>query len=300
MRIAVTGGTGFVGTHLTRKLVDEGHELFILTRSPEKHHDTNRIHYVGWLKDQFKPEDELLHLDAIVNLAGENLNEGRWTEEQKNKIHNSRIEATDAVIELMKRLESPPKILVNASAVGFYGTSRTEQFTEETTTPGDDFLAHVTAEWENRAQQAEELGVRTSYLRFGVILGEEGALQKMVLPYKLYAGGNIGDGEQWMSWIHIQDVVGLLVFALTNEHVSGPLNVTAPTPKRNKDMGRTIATVLNKPHWIPAPAKALKLALGEMSTLVLNGQYVYPKKALELGYEFKYPNLEPALQNILT
>ncbi|KGP71629.1 TIGR01777 family oxidoreductase [Pontibacillus yanchengensis] len=299
MRIAITGGTGFVGTHLTRQLASEGHDLYILTRSPDKHPNTERVTYVGWLKEGMKPEKNLPELDAIVNLAGENLNSSRWTEETKKSIMNSRIEATESVLDLIKNMEQTTKVLVNASAVGFYGTSETETFTENTTTPGNDFLAKVTTEWEERAQKAELFGVRTVYLRFGVILGEEGALPKMAIPYKMYAGGPVGNGEQWMSWIHIRDIIGLIEFSIKNDKATGPINATAPNPKRNKELGKSIAKVLNKPHWLPAPSPALKLALGEMSTLLLQGQYVYPQKALELGYQFEYPELEPALKDIL-
>ncbi|GGD20394.1 TIGR01777 family oxidoreductase [Pontibacillus salipaludis] len=299
MRIAITGGTGFVGTHITRHFVHQGHEVYVLTRNPDKHPNTDQVKYVGWLKDECKPEEELPPLDGIVNLAGENLNSSRWTEETKRSIMNSRIEATEAVLDLIKTMEHPPGVLVNASAVGFYGTSRSETFTEETTTPGDDFLANVVTEWEKRAEQAADYNVRTVYLRFGVILGEEGALPKMALPYKMMAGGPVGDGEQWMSWIHIQDIVGIVDFALNNENVSGPMNATAPEPKRNKELGQTIGKVLNRPHWLPVPSLALKGALGEMSILLLQGQYVYPQKALDLGYEFKYATLEPALRDIL-
>lgn len=299
MRIAVTGGTGFVGTRLTRQLVHEGHEIFILTRSPEKHYNTDHIKYVGWLKEGMEPEKEIQSLDAIVNLAGENLNSGRWTEDMKKRILNSRIEATDAVLDLIEKLEQKPEVLVNASAVGYYGTSKTETFTENTTTPGDDFLAEVVTEWERRAHKAQQFKVRTVYLRFGVILGDEGALPKMAMPYKMMLGGPVGDGEQWMSWIHVQDIIGLILFSIHNSEIIGPLNATAPQPKRNKELGKSIAKVLNKPHWLSAPSPALKLMLGEMSMLLLQGQYVFPQKALDHGYEFQYPQLELALRDIL-
>ncbi|MFC0521997.1 TIGR01777 family oxidoreductase [Pontibacillus salicampi] len=299
MRIAITGGTGFVGTRLTRQLVSEGNEVYVLTRNPDKHYNTDKVTYVGWLKEEFKPSLQLPALDAIVNLAGENLNSGRWTSEKKAQILNSRVEATESVLDLIKEMEHTPDVLVNASAVGYYGTSRTESFTEKTTTPGDDFLAEVVRKWESTAEKATEYGVRTVYLRFGVILGEEGALPKMVIPYKMMAGGPVGNGEQWMSWIHVEDIIGLIDFSLKNKEASGPLNATAPNPKRNKDLGKTIAKVLDKPHWLPAPSPALKIVLGEMSMLLLQGQYVYPQKPLDLGYRFHYPELEPALRNIL-
>ncbi|WP_173917135.1 TIGR01777 family oxidoreductase [Halobacillus sp. Marseille-Q1614] len=299
MNIVVSGGTGFAGSKLTQSLVQQGHHVYILTRSPDKHHDTDKTTHVGWLKDKFAPWEELPDVDAIVNLAGESLNSGRWTEEKKESIMNSRIDATEAILEIIRNLKKTPEVLVNASAVGFYGTSKTKTFTEESNEPGRGFLADVVVEWENRAAKARDLGVRTTFIRFGIILGEEGALQKMIIPYRLMIGGSVGSGEQWVSWIHVDDVVGLIEFAIKNDKVQGPLNGTAPHPKRNKDFGKTIGEVLNRPHWMPAPGFALKAALGDMSSLLLEGQSVLPKKAMELGYTFKYPELEPALQSIL-
>ncbi|MYL51029.1 TIGR01777 family protein [Halobacillus litoralis] len=299
MKIAITGGTGFVGTQLKEKFVQEGHDVYILTRSPKKYNDTEQVTYVGWLKEEFHPEQELPALDAIVNLAGESLNSGRWTEERKQSILESRIKSTEGVLDLVDALPEKPEVLVNASAVGYYGQSKTKTFTEETTEPGNDFLANVVEEWETRASQAAEKGIRTVYVRFGIILGEEGALPKMILPYKMMIGGKLGSGEQWMSWIHIDDVVGLVHFAIENKDIHGPLNGTAPNPKRNKDFGQTLGEVLNRPHWIPAPAFALKAALGDMSTLLLDGQCVIPKKAMASGYTFHYPELQPALSSIL-
>ncbi|WP_431800419.1 TIGR01777 family oxidoreductase [Halobacillus andaensis] len=300
MNIAITGGTGFVGQKLTRELIEEGHHVYILTRSPEKHHDTDHTTYIGWLMDGYSPWLELPQIDAFVNLAGESLNSGRWTEDKKRSIMNSRIDATEGVLEIIEKSHVKPNVLVNASAVGFYGKSKTKTFTEETTEPGNDFLANVVAEWEKRASKAANLGVRTAFIRFGIILGEEGALPKMVIPYRLMAGGNLGTGEQWMSWVHVEDVVGLIKLAVKEKSIEGPLNGTAPHPKRNKDFGQTLGEVLNRPHWLPAPAFALKAALGDMSTLLLDGQSVVPKKATEYGYAFKYPELKPALQSILT
>ncbi|MFC7320235.1 TIGR01777 family oxidoreductase [Halobacillus campisalis] len=299
MNIVVTGGTGFVGSKLTEELVQSGHHVYILTRNPDGHENTASTTFVGWLKDEFSPWEELPSVDAIVNLAGESLNSGRWTEEKKQSIMQSRIDATEGVLELIQKLKTKPEALINASAVGYYGQSKTKTFTEETVEPGDDFLANVVVEWEKRAAKAADLGVRTAYIRFGIVLGEQGALPKMAIPYKLMIGGRIGSGEQWISWIHVDDVVGLIRYAIEHSHVKGPVNGTAPNPKRNKDFGQTLGDVINRPHWIPAPAFALKTALGEMSIMLLGGQSVVPKKAIEYGYEFKYPELEPALQSIL-
>ncbi|UOQ92608.1 TIGR01777 family oxidoreductase [Halobacillus shinanisalinarum] len=299
MKIAITGGTGFVGSKLTQKLINEDHHVYILTRNPDKHENTDHVTHIGWLKDEYAPWDHLPSVDAIVNLAGESLNSGRWTEERKKSILDSRIRATEEVINLIERMNPKPEALINASAVGFYGQSETTTFTEETVQPGKDFLANVVAKWENRAAKAQSLGVRTAFIRFGVILGEKGALPKMTIPYKLMIGGNLGSGEQWMSWIHIDDVIELIDYSLKTSSLKGPVNGTAPNPKRNKDFGQTLGNVLGRPHWIPAPSFALKTILGDMSTLLLNGQSVIPKKAITHGYTFIFPELNPALQSIL-
>lgn len=297
MNIAVAGGTGFVGKALTTKLRQEGHQVFVLTRHP-KRYDNQDITYIKWLGKNDHPEKQLPKLDAIVNLAGESLNSGRWTVERKKRILNSRLKTTGAIIALIDKLEEKPTALINASAVGYYGTSEENIYTEETKTPGTDFLADVVSQWEATAQQAEQYTVRTVFLRFGVILGEEGALPKMAVPFQLYAGGKVGSGEQWLSWIHIDDVVGLILFSILNNQASGPINATAPNPKRNRDFGKLLAKVLKRPFWLPAPTLMLNLLLGEMSMLLLQGQYVLPRKAQELGYKFIYPELTPALESI--
>ncbi|MFD2925163.1 TIGR01777 family oxidoreductase [Halobacillus naozhouensis] len=299
MKFAITGGTGFVGSKLTDKLTREGHHVYILTRNPQKHNDTENVSYIGWLKDEFAPWEYLPSVDAIVNLAGESLSSGRWTDERKRNIMNSRIQATEGVIDLIERMDRKPEVLVNASAVGYYGKSDTKTFTEETDQPGSDFLANVVVEWEKRAAKAQNFGVRTVYIRFGLILGEEGALPKMILPYKLLVGGNLGSGEQWMSWIHVKDVVELITHSVNTPSMEGPINGTAPNPKRNTDFGQTLASVLGRPHWITAPSFALKTILGDMSTLLLDGQSVMPKKAKAQGYTFLFPELKQALQSIL-
>ncbi|WP_079526667.1 TIGR01777 family oxidoreductase [Halobacillus hunanensis] len=299
MKFAITGGTGFVGSKLTDKLTHEGHHVYILTRSPQKHNDTENVTHIGWLKDEFAPWEHLPSVDAIVNLAGESLASGRWTEERKQSIMNSRISATEGVIDLIERMDRKPEVLVNASAVGFYGKSNSKTFTEETEEPGNDFLANVVVEWEKRAAKAQHFGVRTVFVRFGLILGEEGALPKMIMPYKFMIGGNVGSGEQWMSWIHIDDVIELISYSVKKTSLEGPVNGTAPNPKRNTDFGKTLGNVLGRPHWIPAPSFALKTILGDMSTLLLDGQSVLPKKAVSQEYTFLYPELKPALQSIL-
>ncbi|WP_053217157.1 TIGR01777 family oxidoreductase [Virgibacillus senegalensis] len=297
MNVAITGGTGFVGRYVTKQLVKKGHRVYVLTRNPENYRNTDSITYVGWLHEDYHPESELPALEAVVNLAGDSIF-GYWTEEKKQTIMNSRLHATEEVIRILRKMPNKPRVLVNGSAMGYYGTSTEQAFTEKTQEPGDDFLAKVAANWEAAAAEAETLGVRTVYARFGLILGRQGALPLMALPFKLMMGGKVGSGEQWVSWIHIDDVVELILFAINTAEISGPLNVTSPKPQRNKDFSKTVAKVLHKPYWLPVPEKLMKPVLGDMTELVLKGQCVLPSVAQGHGYVFHYPRLEPALRDI--
>ncbi|MFZ4453389.1 TIGR01777 family oxidoreductase [Salibacterium aidingense] len=300
MNIAVTGGTGFVGSALTGYLTSLYHHVYILTRNSGNKQNKENITFVEWLQDDSRPEKELPSLDAVVNLAGASIND-RWTSRQKQKILKSRIESTKEVNRIIDELEDKPKVLVNASAVGFYGTSRDVEFTENSRPYNYNFLQDVCRQWEGEAANAAALGVRTVFARFGLILDDkEGALPKMMLPYKLFAGGPIGSGNQWYSWVHLKDVIQLITFAMQTEAVEGPMNVTAPHPERMEDFGKKLARTMNRPHWAPVPASVLRTALGEMSILILEGQKVLPQKPLEWGYHFSYPELEGALQNIIS
>ncbi|MFY4776470.1 TIGR01777 family oxidoreductase [Metabacillus sp. RGM 3146] len=297
MKVAIAGGSGFVGSQLTNILTKAGHEVLILTRSDKQ--GGGEITYVQWMKDGSLPEKHLDGIDAIVNLAGKNIND-RWTDETKKQIIESRVEATNEVYRILNALEKKPSVLVNASAVGIYGTSSKATFIEEDTGSGNDFLAKTAKIWENEAKKVGELGIRLIFARFGVLLGKNaGALPKMMLPYKLFLGGNFGSGEQWISWIHAEDAAKMILFAIENKKINGPMNVTAPNPVQNKTFGKTLAKAMNRRHWLPAPAFALKAAIGEMSMLVLDGQRAIPKKALEQKYAFSYPTLDEALTNII-
>jgi uncharacterized protein len=299
MKIAIAGGTGFVGKALTSYLEKQGHDIYILTRKPRA--STNdRIHYIEWLTPESQPEKYISSIDAFINLAGEPINSGRWTERQKQRIINSRLSATRAVLELIRKLDKKPQVLINASAIGIYGTSWNEVFTESSTKTGSDFLARTVIVWEEEAKKAEQLGIRTVLARFGMILGkEEGALPRIVLPYKLFIGGTVGSGDQWLSWVHIKDVVRSIEFILNNENISGAVNITAPHPTKMKEFGQTISKVLHRPHWLPVPDFALRLLLGEMSILVLEGQRVFPEKLQKFRFNFSFSSLEEALYDIL-
>jgi uncharacterized protein len=303
MKITIAGGTGFVGKALSEQLLKNNHEVIILSRkSVEPTNGTDGFRYVQWLSDISSPIEELEGTDIFINLAGESINGGHWTEKRKEKILNSRIEAVDALLGIIKSLKTKPRTFINASAIGIYGTSFETIFTEtENHGFGNDFLATTVKEWENKADQASQLGIRTVFCRFGIILDRlQGALPKIALPYKSFIGGPIGNGRQWMSWIHIKDVVKGICFVIEHEHMQGPVNFTAPNPVTMSEFGKTLAQVLHRPHWLPVPSYALKLLLGEMSTLVVEGQKVLPNKLLENGYQFNYPDLNLAFKNIFS
>ncbi|HWI49029.1 MAG TPA: TIGR01777 family oxidoreductase [Rummeliibacillus sp.] len=298
MKIAITGGTGFVGQELVKHLQQQGHEIVILTR--KNNHLANGIQYIQWLSKNASPENYLDGIEAIVNLAGTSLNKGRWTEKQKRDIYESRICATNEIIRILKALKTPPKVLVNASAIGIYPASTTTTYTETSRDIANDFLAKTVQDWEQSAKVAEDLGVRVVLARFGVILGKNaGALPMMVMPYKLYIGGTVGTGSQWVSWVHVDDVANAITFAISNENLQGIINVTSPNPVRMKNFGETIAAVMHRPHWFPVPALLMKMALGKKSQLVLEGQQVLPKVLLTSDFQFQYPTLYSALENLL-
>ncbi|MBS4206514.1 TIGR01777 family oxidoreductase [Bacillus sp. FJAT-50079] len=299
MHILIAGGSGFVGQILQEKLLANGMNVTILTRTPSKINQTEQLRAVEWLTPNSKPEAKLSHVDAIINLAGESINGLRWTNAKKQRIMDSRMKATREIIRLLTALETKPEVLVNASAVGYYGMSNTEIFTEKSMTDAHDFLATVVRMWEKEAAVAQSLGVRTVFARLGIVLGRGGALPLMALPYRFGAGGTVGSGEQWVSWIHVEDVAGLIQFAIKQKNLSGPLNVTAPEPVKMREFGKTIGRVLHRPHWLPVPSFAMKALLGEMSEMLLQGQKALPEKALEHRYVYKYPNLEKALNKSL-
>ncbi|MEH7439439.1 TIGR01777 family oxidoreductase [Neobacillus drentensis] len=301
MKIAIAGGTGFVGKALVNELSKYNHEIVILTRRTRKSSEKANVRYTQWLTDNANPVMDLQDTDIFINLAGESINNGRWTEERKSKILSSRIEAVDAVLDIINQLDRKPQALINASAIGIYGTSETKVFTENNEKLGTDFLAETVVKWEQEASKAVPLGIRTVLCRFGIILEKDaGALPKMLMPYKWFIGGNIGSGKQWMSWIHLEDVVKGIIFAIENKQIQGPVNFTAPHPVMMSDFGKTLAEILDRPHWLPVPSFALRLLLGEMSTLVVDGQKVLPNKLLDHGFQFQYPNLEKALKNIFS
>lgn len=299
MKVAITGGTGFIGQAVTKELVSKGHHVIILTRNKQNKQEEKNVSFVEWLKDSSQPEKELDGINAIINLAGENLNSGRWTETKKREILQSRISATKETIRIIDAMTNKPEVLINGSAVGFYGTSFTKTFTEKDEQPGDDFLANVVVRWEEEALKAPS-ETRVVCTRFGIVLDDdEGALQKMLLPFKLGLGGKLGTGEQWMSWVHIKDVAKAITYCIEEDKIKGPVNVTAPNPQKMKNFGKTLSNVLNRPFWAPVPSTLLHIGLGEMSVLILEGQQALPSKLTTNGFVFDYPHLQDALEGLL-
>jgi len=305
MKIAITGATGFVGSRLVERLHGEGHQLLVLTRDRVK---GQRIFPAGAFANleiiAYSPQESgswqqtISGCDAVINLAGEPIAE-RWTPERKEELLASRQIGTTKIVEAIAQSHPKPKVLINPSAIGYYGTSETATFTENSLA-GSDFLAEVCQGWENAALKVKDSGVRLVIPRFGIILGVEGgALAKMIPPFKLFAGGPIGTGNQWFSWIHREDLIKLLIFSLNRSDVSGVINATAPNPVRMVEFCQALGEVLKRPSWLPVPSFALEMLLGDGAKAVLEGQQVLPQRTLSLGFEYQYPTVKQALANIL-
>lgn len=298
MKIVIAGGSGLVGQRLTELLLQAGHEIIILSRSAKV--SSGNVSYVQWLQDDAFPEQEIEQADAFVNLAGVSINDGRWTDKHQEAIYESRMTATDELLRIIHTLSKKPTVLINASAVGIYPASEDKIYTEQSTDVAKDFLANTVFNWEQKALSVESDGVRAVYMRFGVVLSSQGgALPPMVFPYKLFAGGTVGSGKQWLSWVHIDDVARAILFAIENDRLRGPVNVTSPFPLRMKYVGQSIGSVINRPHWFPVPSFVMKLALGKKSMLVLKGQHVSPQVLLDNNFIFSFPTLQLALEDLL-
>jgi uncharacterized protein (TIGR01777 family) len=296
MKILITGSTGLVGSALIPSLKSSGHQVVRLVRSKPK--DASEV---SWNPEQGTINAAGLEgLDAVLHLAGENLAVGRWTEEKKRRIRESRVKGTKLLSETLAQLTEKPSILVSASAVGFYGDHGDEVLTEQSAS-GSDFLAEVCREWELATQAAAQAGIRVVNLRFGVIFsGVGGALKKMLLPFRMGVGGKLGSGNQYMSWIAIDDAVGAIEHALTNDTLRGPVNVVAPQAVTNYEFTKTLGRVLSRPTLFPVPAFVARLAFGEMAdAALLSSQRVEPARLKESGYVFKHSELEGALRHVL-
>jgi len=301
MRVVITGGTGLIGRALAAELAGRGDSVVVTSRSPERVRGlaagVEVAAFDGITLEQGVAAFE--GADAVVHLIGEGIADGRWTAARKRRIEESRTRSTALLIEALARSEPRPMVLLQGSAVGFYGARGDEELTE-TSSPGDGFLADVCRAWEEAGAGAEELGVRRVLLRTGVVLAKKGgALPKMVLPFRFFAGGPVGKGKQWVPWIHLADEVGAIRFLLDQESLRGAYNLVAPESVTNRELSSAIGRVLGRPSFMPAPALAMKLVLGEMSELLLDSQRVRASALVAAGYEFRFPTIEPALRDIL-
>ena len=299
MNVLVAGGTGFIGSRLLESLRGDGHAVTLLTRSAAKAErlKTGGIGLLVWGDHRW--EKVLEKTDAVITLAGEGVADGRWSAARKQRILESRLESTNSLVAAIEKAKNRPKVLINASAVGFYGPRDGESI-DESASAGKGFLAEVCAAWEREALKAQALGLRVVLLRIGVVLGREGgALPRMLLPFRLCLGGRLGSGTQWLPWVHVDDAVGLTKEALTNSALNGPVNVVAPGAVTNAQFTAALASALHRPAIAPVPAFALKLLLGEMSEMMLTGQRAIPLAAEKAGYGFKFPQIKECLSDIL-
>ena len=299
MKIVVAGGSGFIGEPLVRRLLARGDDVTVLTRNPSSVHAGRAVLWNpptegNWI-------DDVADADVVINLAGENVGGGRWTESRKKRIIDSRVAATSGLVSAMAREPGKSRTLISASAIGIYG-DRGDELLDESATPGSGFLAEVTKRWEELARGAEPFA-RVVLLRIGIVLASNGgALAKLLLPFRLGAGGPMGNGRQWMSWIDREDVLRMIEWSIDHETARGIYNATAPAPVTNRDFAKALGHTLHRPAIFPAPAFALRLALGSgmANEMLLGGQRVLPKRASEEGFEFTHPELSEALRHAVS
>lgn len=296
MNILIAGGTGLIGRLLVKRLIEAGHTVWVLSRNPQQSTFPPGTSVLGW--DGRTPagwSQWIEKADAVVNLTGENLGAGRWTSQRKALLRSSRLEPAQALVDAIVAAAHRPAVLIQASAVGYYGAAQDREV-DENSPAGADSLARLVVDWENVSQPVVPLGVRRIIARQGIVLDDRaGALPRMVLPFRLFAGGPVGGGRQWISWISRRDIADALFFLLQSPTAQGVYNVVAPHPVTNAAFGKTLASVLRRPYWFPVPAFALRLAFGEMATVVLDGQRAIPRRLLEAGYRFHHPELKTAL-----
>lgn len=300
MKILIAGGSGLIGSALSRHYIEKGQEVYILSRRGSTAGLPAGAKGVEWDAQSARGWGDLMNeMDVVINLTGENLGAGRWTEERKQRFYASRIQSGKALMEAMRQAARKPAALVQSSAIGYYGNGG-DQLLDESSPPGKDFLARLCVDWEESTREAEFMGVRRIVLRTGVVLAEGAeVLNRLILPFRLFAGGPLGSGRQWLPWIHMADVVGAVDYLVENSHLDGVFNLSAPQPVQNAAFGKTLARILHRPYWLPVPAFALKLVLGEMSKLVLEGQRAIPRRLLDAGYVFRFVEHETALRNLL-
>ena len=305
MKIAVTGATGFVGTRLVERLVTEGHDVKVFTRSEEKARKVfsaakfKPVEYVTYTPTQSGEwQSEVSGCEGVINLAGEPISE-RWSAERKQRIMDSRKVGTQKLVEAIAQSEQKPAVLVSSSAIGYYGTSETAEFFETSEPAENDFLSQVCQSWEAEARKAKDAGVRVAIIRTGIVLGDGGAISRMITPFKLFAGGPIGSGKQWFSWIHIDDLVNLFMKALLDPSMNGVYNGTAPEPVQMKDLCQTLGEVMDRPSWLPVPDFAIEALLGDGAVVVLKGQKVLPERTQAAGFAYEYSDPKEALADVV-
>lgn len=295
MKILITGASGLVGTELQKSFAAKGYEMLLASRSEPKDD-----RHVQWsIEEGFTEPEKLEGIDAVVHLAGENVSGGlRWSDEKKKAIRDSRVLGTRNVVDAISKLKDKPKVFVASSAIGFYGERGDEEVTESSAA-GDTFLADVSKAWESESRRAEDAGIRTVLLRTGIVLSKDGgALGTMLTPFKLGVGGVVGSGKQWMSWISMEDEIAIINFVIENENIRGAVNAVSPNPVTNQEFTKTLGEVLYRPTFLPLPEFAVSMVFGEMGdALLLASTKVMPKRLTDAGFEFKYPDLKPAIEN---
>ncbi len=301
MRVLISGGTGMIGSSLARSLLADGHQVWVLTRKPQKTRAVAGVNYVGWDGRTSAGWGELINqVDAVVNLAGTRLAKWPWTKRQKRKFWDSRVNSGRALAEAIHHAIKSPEVLIQASGVNYYGPHGRESLTEADPA-GNDFLAGLSLEWEDSTRSIEEFGVRRVIIRSAVVLSnQDGILPILALPVRLFVGGPLGNGRQGFPWIHIDDEVSAIRFLLENIRAVGPFNLTVPHPLSSVEFNRQLAQAYRQPFWLPIPSFLLHLVLGEMSDLLLKGVYVEPRHLIEMGFKFKYENLDQALLDLIS
>lgn len=302
MRVIISGGTGLIGRSLSVALMADGHEVTVLSRSPvETLNMPDGVLSYRWNAQSAEGWGHLVDgADAIINLAGAGIGDKRWSKKRKEEIRRSRLQAGSAILEAVQAAKEKPGVLIQASAVGYYGHQENDMEITEDMPHGDGFLAGVCVDWELSTAPVERMGVRRPVIRTGVVLSRNGgAFPRLAKPFKFFVGGKLGSGEQWMPWIHIDDEVRAIQFLLKDGGASGPFNLCAPNPVRNREAARILGQAMGRPSALPAPAFALKALLGEMAEIVLSGQRAVPARLLDRGFAFKHPELEDALRDLL-
>ncbi len=299
MKVIIPGGTGLLGTALSENLVRDGYEVIVLSRHPEQASLPDGVKAVYWdARTGQGWVDEANGADVIVNFAGENLSSGLWTAKRKERFLSSRVNAGLAVDDAIEHTLKKPGLVIQASGIDYYGPHGDETLTEASP-PGNSYLANLCRTWESTTEKVDQFGVRRVILRTGVVITPKGgALPLISLPFKFFVGGPVGSGKQWISWIHIQDEIRAIRFLMEHPEAHGAYNLTAPNPVTNREFGKALAKVLGRPFWFPAPARALRLVLGELASIVLNGQRVLPARLQEAGFQFDFPTVEGALSNL--